>query len=301
MIKFLYRFIAKLKNKNIKIWTIIYKFNKLMINIIYPLIHYFDKKYGLNEKSNIIISLTTFPERVNSVWITINTLLNQKNVKPKKIILWLAEEQFPEHKLPHNLTKLISRGVEIRYCEDLKPHKKYYFAMKEFKEDIIITVDDDVFYPENFVELLLQGSNKYPNTIICNWAHKITFDNEGEFNKYNLWKNSVDELSILTVPIGCGGVLYPPNLLNKELFNIYELKKLALYTDDLWLKCMEVKNNILAININKENIIFFNIIKTQRYSLWKKNITDENRNDTAWKNLMQKYPEVYKKLKEKCE
>lgn len=301
MIEFLYKLTAKIKNSGLKIWTICYKINKLMINIIYPITQKFNKKYGLDEKSVVIISITTFPKRINSVWITISTLLNQKNMKPKKVILWLAEEQFPDHKLPYNLTKLIKRGLEIRYCEDLKPHKKYYYTMKEYPAYYIITVDDDIFYPENFVEMLMKENEKYPNTIICNWAHKITFNSIGEFNKYNLWEKSVNELSILTVPIGCCGILYPPNCLDEEVFNIKKLKKLALYTDDLWLKCMEVKKDILAININNNDIIFFNNLRSQFSGLWKDNVTGKNRNDEAWKNLMINYNEVEKKIKDKSE
>ena len=220
-------------------------------------------------------------------------------MQPRKVILWLAECQFPNYKLPRNLTKLIKRGLEIRYCEDLKPHKKYYYTMKEFPNDYIITVDDDMFYPENFVEMLMKGNDKYPNAIICNWAHKITFDQFGDFNKYALWKNTINELSITTVPIGCCGVLYPPNCIDKEVFNIDKMKKIALYTDDLWLKCMEIKKDIMAINVNEKGIIFFNNIRNQFSGLWKNNTVGQNRNDEVWQKLMKDYNEVNEKLKNK--
>ena len=43
----------------------------------------------------IIASLTTFPQRINIVSETIKTILAQ-SIKPDKVILWLAEEQFPQ-------------------------------------------------------------------------------------------------------------------------------------------------------------------------------------------------------------
>ena len=43
----------------------------------------------------IIASLTTFPERINTVEKTIKTILNQ-TLKPDEVVLWLAESQFPK-------------------------------------------------------------------------------------------------------------------------------------------------------------------------------------------------------------
>ena len=42
----------------------------------------------------IIVSLTTYPKRIGTIWLTIETLMRQR-VKPDEIILWLAQSQFP--------------------------------------------------------------------------------------------------------------------------------------------------------------------------------------------------------------
>ena len=57
---------------------------------------YPSKRYGLNcnkRSQKVIVSLTSYPKRINTVWITIETLLRQ-SFKPDKIILWLATDQF---------------------------------------------------------------------------------------------------------------------------------------------------------------------------------------------------------------
>ena len=64
--------------------------------------------YGLNtehREETYIVSITSFPARINEIWITIETLLRQ-SFKPDKIILWLGEEQFPDKQLPESLTML---------------------------------------------------------------------------------------------------------------------------------------------------------------------------------------------------
>jgi hypothetical protein len=44
---------------------------------------------------NLIVSLTSFPGRIDEIQYTIFSLLDQ-NVLPEKIILWLAENEFPK-------------------------------------------------------------------------------------------------------------------------------------------------------------------------------------------------------------
>lgn len=246
---------------------------------------------GTDESHQVIVSMTSFPARIDSVWIAIASLLNQ-TYKPKKIILWLAEEQFTEHKLPKSLRRLSKRGLEIRYCEDVRPHKKYYYAMKEFPNDYIITADDDILYPENHVEKLYRASMDKPNTVICTWSHVIATDKAGGFVPYNDWKDdSLEDVSMMLLPVGCNGVLYPPHSLHEEAFNLEQIHK-YIYTDDLWLKCMEVLQGTEAWNMDKVPLIYFNVIKSQKSGLWKSNATNEVRNDIVWKQLMEEYCNV---------
>ena len=65
---------------------------------------------GVSDDNNIIVSLTSFPQRIYEIHYTIFSLLNQ-TVKPSKVILWLAKEEFPnlEKDLPDTLLKLYSR------------------------------------------------------------------------------------------------------------------------------------------------------------------------------------------------
>src|SRR5690554_7292875 len=70
----------------------------------------------------VILSLTTYNKRIFDVALTIESLF-QQTIKANRIILWLAEDEFMGRDLPVKLTKLIDRGLEIRYCEDLKSYR----------------------------------------------------------------------------------------------------------------------------------------------------------------------------------
>lgn len=297
MITFFYEMVRRLKKEGRAYWPLVYKINKLLLNLFYPILYGGKKREkGTDESSPIIISLTTYPARVGTVWITITSLLNQTK-QPQRVILWLAEEQFQDKKIPKRLMQLQKRGLEIRYCEDLKPHKKYFYTMQEYPECFVVTADDDIFYPENHIENLWKGHEKYPDAIICHWSHKIGIKENKDFEPYNEWTdNGEDRPSVLNLAVGCNGILYPPGCLPPETFNKEKINQYALRTDDLWLKCMSVRNNTNVVNCNETILIYFNILKAQKSGLWKTNTGQEQNNDRVWRTLMEAYPEVKKRL-----
>lgn len=296
MITKFYEITKRIREKNKSYWRILYKLNKVLINLFYPISQRNNKMYGLDESSRIIVSLTTYPARISTVWVTIASLLTQ-TMKPYKVILWLAEEQFPDHRIPDSLEKMKQRGLEIRFCEDLKPHKKYYYAMQEYPEHYIITADDDTFYPENHIERLWDGHEKYPGNIICQWSHQIGFTKQGGFQPYNEWIDNVEsDPAYSTLAVGCGGVLYPPGCLSTEAFDKQKIMNYALYTDDLWLKCMEILQGKKVVNCNQTALIYFNNLTTKKSGLWTHNTGQSRNNDIVWKQLMELYPEVREKL-----
>lgn len=280
----------------------VFKINKLFVNLVYPVVQLLNSKKGVDEKSDIIISLTTFPDRIHYVWMTVLSLLNQ-TMKPYKVVLWLSEEQFPDRRLPKILNSLCKRGLEIRYCDDLKSHKKYFYTMKEWSDKYVLTCDDDMFYPENLLENLFRSSQKYPQKIICNNSMKVTYDENGDFVRRSQWLHKCMEMEGLQVcPVGCGGVLYPPNALNQEAFNKEAIKEIAWYQDDVWLKGMAVLNGTTAYNEGKYYHDFFNNIFTQRRGLWQVNMAHDkgkySPNETAWMKMIVRYPKIEELLKD---
>lgn len=299
MIRFFYEAVRKLKKDNKPYWTLVYKINKALVNVLFPLIGRWKRDCGVDSESRIIVSLTSYPARINSDWLTIASLL-QQTMKPNKVILWLVEEEFPGHKIPNNLKRLEKRGLEIRFCKDaLRPHKKYYYAMQEYPDYYVITADDDILYPEDHIEQLWKGHEKYPDTIICHWSHRIEFDGQEKFIPYDDWTDNGEEVpSFATLAVGCNGILYPPGSLPEETFDRNKIIEISLNNDDLWLKCMETLNGWKSVNCNKVPLVYFNILSTRNTGLWRSNTGERRNNDILWDKLMEMYPEVKKKLLE---
>lgn len=265
------------------------------------------KNKGINKKpgaETIIISLTSYPGRIDVVWMSIESILRQ-TIKPDKIILWLGKEKFSGlDELPAILKNQIKRGLTVEFREDLKPHTKYYHAMRENPESTIITVDDDIIYPPDLFEKLLKFNKLYPNSIICHGARKIEI-NGSTFLNYSKWPNwhkkpieTRERFDLL--PLGVMGVLYPPGKLHEELFNIELLKKHSLYADDLWLKAMALKKGTKAVLTNSFKRVFVEITDSQTESLMSSNI-GKNLNDKQFKSLDEEFGlfELYSHLMEK--
>lgn len=289
MITKLYKTLYLSKNK--KAYLFIYRCVKLFLNVVYPIYCKFNKSYSQIFEKNVIVSLTSFPARIDSLWITIETLLRQTN-RPEKIILWLADSQFSKKdQLPKNLLKQQKHGLVIKFCDDLRSHKKYYYTMIENPNAIVITVDDDMFYPEDLVKNLLATHDRYPNTICCNLGHLITLQDIG-IAPYKDWVSGADGViqpSHLLVPIGCEGVLYPPGCLNETVFDKKKIMELCPLADDLWLKAMATLNGVKAVKTNEISITYANLLTAKKESLNSINV-EQNKNDEQIRKLLNHYP-----------
>ena len=90
----------------------------------------------------LVVSLTTFGQRVFDVHLVVESIM-QQTVLPNRIILWLDETEFNESSLPLSLKKMQQRGLEIRYCPNLRSYKKIIPTLKLVPEATVITIDDD--------------------------------------------------------------------------------------------------------------------------------------------------------------
>ena len=262
-------------------------------------------KYNIPEgdEVNLIISLTSFPKRIHNIKYTILSLFKQ-SVKPKKIVLYLAEEEFPnkENDIPLDLLLFKNWGLEIRWCENTRSYKKLIPALSDFPNEIIVTADDDVYYYEDWLKILWQEHEKYPQDIIAHRTRIVTFDENNNIDCYNKWDISYNptEGSFLNFFTGVGGILYPKNSLHPDVFKKELFEELCPYGDDIWFWGMAILNNT-KIRIPNNCIPYLNetevmreLVNGQIGSLWAYNVGGGN--DYQLKNLFNHYPKIKEKI-----
>jgi hypothetical protein len=234
----------------------------------------------------LIISLTSYPARFHGLHFTLACLLHQA-VRPDRLILWIAHDDLEQ--LPPTVRAFEERGVEIRACDDLRSFKKLVPTLQAFPDAFIVTADDDICYPPDWLEKLVNATEQ--RVITGHRAHRMKRSVDGSLRPYVEWEFNVQDAkarqpSADILPTGAGGILYPPRSLDPRATDRSLFERLCPDCDDLWFYwCAR-----LAGTIHKKVPGTFRLLHwpgSQRSSLWKKN--QHGGNDAAIAALEQEF------------
>lgn len=198
------------------------------------------------KKDNVTVSLTSHGKRVvDFAPFAIYSIFHQ-TVLPNRIVLNINREKWNDDNLPDLIKKLQIAGLEVNLCEDVGPHTKLLPALEKYPEDLIITVDDDVYYDKELVEELLHGYDESEkNAVVTRWAMVIAFE-DGKMLPYSKWQEVTgkEHGNVLYSPLGVAGVLYPSHVFTDEVFNKEVYRNLCKGADDIWFSIQEYINKI---------------------------------------------------------
>jgi len=247
----------------------------------------------IQNNSRVTVSLTTYPARIDRVHKTIESLIRQ-TVKADQIVLWLAEEQFPdgESSLPEQLLAQKEQGLTFEWCSDIKSYKKIIPAAEKWPEDIIITADDDIIYELNTIERLLESYRRHPDCVSTLRTHLMLFDGEGFPLPYESWKPEysgfVDQPLMALFPTTGAGTLFPPGILPDEAFDQGKFMSLCPSADDVWIKCMLTLAGVPVVLADINTKLQY-VEGTQAETLYSHNITA---NDDQLRAVIGEYNEI---------
>lgn len=250
-------------------------------------------KAGDREKK-VLVSMTTFPERIGVCYYAIKSLMLQ-SFQADRIILWLAEEQFPNHQLPEKYEELTKRGLEIRFCDDLKSHKKYFYALQEQKKDeVVITFDDDIIFERDAILKLMEAHKRYPDCIICNRGQHIAVEKDG-ISAYSEWtmhvKDGHQRPIMRIVPSTGAGCLYPYGIMPKTTFDKALMYQTAPRADDLWMRFNSLSAGVEVVKTREWNATLCTVNNSQEHALTKHNDLS-NGNQEALDRLCKTFPDA---------
>lgn len=253
------------------------------------------------DRPDIVVSMTSFPARIKFTHIALEDIFSQ-TLKPDHIVLYLSKIQFPnlEKDLPETLLSLVHKGLIIKWCDDdLKAHKKYFYALQDYPDDILITVDDDLHYSRYMIERLMNSYRKFPRAVSASRVHLMiaTYNNNKKIiAPYKSWKMEytkyLHQPSMQLFPTCGAGTLFPPYCFKNEIFNLTEIKSSCLDADDVWLKINLTLSNIPVVLADIHQRLNY-IEGTQNVSLYKTNV-NENGNDYQLNKLIEKYNNINK-------
>lgn len=259
---------------------------------------------GVQENpEKIVVSLTSFPQRINIVVKTIKTLLTQ-TLKPDVVVLWLAEEQFPnkEADLPQELLDLRNFGLTIDWYKDIRSYKKIIPSLKKYPNSVIITTDDDIYYASDTVETLYNSYLEHKHEVQahrCDWLNVVSNPENGE--KTITWEKTRElykdkhrgQASYRNRLTGYGAVLYPPNCFFKDVCDEELIKNTIPTHDDVWLWAMTLLNGYKTRLVKGYSESINYVEDSQQYGLCKVNKKGVGTSlEDAYAIILKHYPQI---------
>lgn len=245
------------------------------------------------ERANLIVSLTTYPDKVAKSYLAILSILAQRT-PPWLVVVNLSQKQFSngDSDLPLTLRFLAwaAKG-QLRWNfvpGDDKSYKKIVPSLELLSNGhAVVTIDDDVWYPSRLIEHLVSVSTANPDSVIGTRGVRIARFGD-TFAPYVEWPRILEEVGGRDVLLtGSGAILYPPNSLPEATGDRELFLRLAPTADDLWLKVQAhsvgfshyvapmSESEFLAVAFRRRGLFEFNVGRSG--------------NDIAWNELMLHY------------
>ena len=254
----------------------------------------------MNIKSNpdIIVSLTSFPEAIPYAIKAILSIING-SILPNKIVLYLDTDKFPEGKIPYELENLKRQYniLDIRFNPmDIRSYKKLIPALKDFPDDIIVTIDDDIAYHKHMLRNLVMWHKKHPTSIIANRVRKAILHKPYRFWRKYKWYDFIFNRSIkhhLSMQTGVGGVLYPPHSLDEKMLDPDLFMTIAPTTDDIWFWTAAISQGTYVIPVPRWQPKLIEIGKPLNLALKNINLKqNDDKNLKALEAIMKHFPHI---------
>ena len=221
-------------------------------------IDYTNKK-RVNLPMKAVISLKTIPTRIDDLYYTIYSLLDQ-SVRVDEIIInipYLSSKGI-EYKIPLWLKKLNKKYqfIILNRCEDEGPITKLTPTIRKYNEETAIFVfDDDTIYKYNIVESLGNLSKKYPNCAITSTGYRFFNKNKTPRSYKSFAESNVKHVDIL---MGNNGYLVY-NTFFKDDWEAHYKDKDFFSIDD----------NCISLYLNKHAISIYSYSHFKGFSLMK--------------------------------
>jgi len=119
------------------------------------------------ETPHVNVCLATYPARFNTIGRTVRTLLNQSR-KPDQIHIWVNESHDPPP-LPDDESIVLHMAPNENLTD-----KGKFAAAQLAPEGIVILADDDLKYPHDYVETMVNEVNRF-NGEVCVGLHGVVF------------------------------------------------------------------------------------------------------------------------------
>lgn len=217
--------------------------------------------------NRLVVSLTSYGDRIETTLPkTLKSIENCTSYSPDMIVLYLAEQDRP--RIKNQFVKY--KHLSIRYVNDYMSHKKFIaLTEKEFIDDYIVIIDDDLLYKPYFFEKLYDKFFEHQNEsnfIVCNRAQKLL---DREYSRKPFIMKGDPDYGKMVFGSGAG-LLIPPHTMRFDLPIIEEGFKVAPHCDETFYSAYCIKKNIRTFCTGKPQPFQPQVLPKGNVGLWEK-------------------------------
>lgn len=205
------------------------------------------KVSSAGKTADVVVSMTTLPERVNRIKPTLLSLIDQ-TIKPKKILVWIPKSFKRTDESVSSVQELANLPlVEVRFIEqDLGPITKLIPSLKEHwdtPEQRIVCADDDIIYSKVLIEDYEQHSRQH-DCALCVIGYQVpqSLKDKDRFS-HKVYGNRIREVKKVDAVTGYGSFMIKPKYFDDQFLE-EERPEQAFFTDDL----------VISANLSKEQV-----------------------------------------------
>lgn len=249
---------------------------------------------GYGRKKLVILSMTTIPKRKERLTDNLPAILGQ-TFKFDKLIINIDDNLSDEDYAWYDELAKKDDRIEInkaeakwRSCNKLLP------TLKKYPEDVIITLDDDIYYPKNTIKLLVEWYERNPDCIITHEINPIVINDDEDYVSYlNTYDVMLMQKEWGKYFSNC--CLFPPHTFDGT--DLYDYDKMMECTngthDELWFWTQSTINGVQCIGLNYVRSFAPEMLK--QYEEGEYQLTTFNNTHEKIEGYMKKINEVYGK------
>lgn len=198
----------------------------------------------------IIVSMTTIPCRQKRLEENLESILNQ-SYRFDKLVINIDDNLTEDDYVWYNKLKERDERIEINVCDHKwRSCNKLLPTIQKYPDAVVITVDDDIYYPKDCVFYLVKSYENNNDCIIAHEVQPIIVEN-------NKFVGYIDDFDV-KLGIKCYGkymsncCLFPPRIFEgTDLFNYDKMMECTNGVhDELWFWVNSVMNKIKTINLD---------------------------------------------------
>lgn len=228
----------------------------------------FGRASATDATASAVVTMTTHGARIARAYLAIESIARGR-MRPKRLILWIDDPELAED-LPAAIRRLQRRGLEVRLTTNYKVHTKYYpYVLAHADEELpLVTSDDDIVYPEDWLERILAAHQAYPTDVLAYRAHRMSVT-DGAIDPYASWQPAAGAgASSGNFGTSVSGQLFPPSLQRVARDQGERFRDVSPDNDDIWLHALAVENGLRVRLVDGSSRMFPFVPRTQQGGLY---------------------------------